>query len=180
MTRNSISKHSNLLSIVLSIITLQLWLFFPDRALADFALSESTIAQTPPETSIPFSTLDRGSYAGIDEPFAQTIGDAASWEIFWNQLQGNLVPIPSVPDVDFTEKEILAVGMGQRNSGGYYIEVESVAIEAGTVEVSFRETTNSCGIATMALTQPYHLVVIDRLDFPVRFIRETEEIECSR
>ena len=188
MTQNpiKIAKHGVFLVFILGVVTLPPWQFplwqrSPDRALAstETAIPEK-FAQTPVSSPISFETLDRGNYAGISQPFARTIEDGESWELFWNELYGNQIPIPLVREIDFSQKAIVAVGLGERNSGGYGIEIESVAIEEGTLAIHYRETTNTCGVVTMAFTQPYHLAIVDRVDLPVRFFRNTEEIGCDR
>ncbi|MBE9041252.1 protease complex subunit PrcB family protein [Oscillatoriales cyanobacterium LEGE 11467] len=162
--------------VISSIAALQLWQLFPDRALSAPA---TTIAQNIVQNQMPFETLERGSYSGISEPFARVISARDSWNAFWRELHGNQIPIPPIPEIDFTQKTIVAVGMGERNSGGYGIEIESAQIEAGTLAIYYRETTHTCGMVTMAFTQPYHLAIVDLVDLPIQFFREREEIGCD-
>lgn len=177
----TIAKHGVVLVLILGVVTLPPWQLSSDRAFAstEIAIPEN-FTQTPMSSPISFETLDRGNYAGISQPFARTIEDEESWEVFWNELYGHQIPIPPVREIDFSQKAIVAVGLGERNSGGYGIEIESVAIEEGTLAIHYRETTNTCGVVTMAFTQPYHLAIVDRVDLPVRFFRNTEDIVCDR
>lgn len=142
-------------------------------------VSAPDIAQQPsdPGVVVPFETLDRGNYSGIDRAFERVINDNLPWRSFWRQLNANTDPMPDPPEVDFTDKTLIAVGLGDRPSGAYSVEIDTIRLVNGTVVVHYTER-RSCGIATAAITQPYHLVLVDRTTAPVEFRRSVEAPPC--
>lgn len=98
--------------------------------------------------------------------------DAAAWQAVWADMMGNVVPVPEAPKVDFARHQVVAAFMGQRNTGGYSIKITRV--EAGErIVVHVKESSPPPdAMVTMALTAPYHTVVIPRSDKPVEFVSE--------
>ncbi|PPT07513.1 hypothetical protein CKA32_004597 [Geitlerinema sp. FC II] len=132
---------------------------------------------TDPGVVVPFETLARGSYSGINQPFERVVNDNLAWRSFWRQLNANIDPTPDLPEVDLTDKTVIAVGLGDRASGAYSVEIDTVRLVNGTVVVHYTER-RSCGVATAAITQPYHLVLLDRTTAPVEFRRSVEAPVC--
>ncbi len=117
-------------------------------------------ADTPRE--LPFIREFRGSQALLDAPAANLVArNQREWERIWRYSAGTRMPRPEVPEIDFNAHMIIAVFMGQRSSGGYAVTIDSVTEKENHVEV--RYTTRSPGpgdMVTMALTSPYHIVVV--------------------
>lgn len=63
------------------------------------------------------------------------------------------------PKIDFSEKTVIALFMGQKNSGGYSIGIESISSDKDDVIVSIKRKSPE-GMATMALSQPYCIASI--------------------
>src|SRR5919205_627256 len=68
----------------------------------------------------------RGAYGGVSERSQRVVRTQAEWERLWAQLRGNEVPAPPAPKVDWSREMVLAVFMGERNSGGHSVSVRSV------------------------------------------------------
>ena len=71
--------------------------------------------------------------------------------------------ISDVPAIDFTTNNVVALFMGQKNTGGYSISVGKVILEGetNTATVQIVETTPQ-DMATMALTEPYCIAKISK------------------
>lgn len=111
-----------------------------------------------------FSTMQRGTYSGVSEQMAILISDAEGWNRHWRTHASMQVPIPATPPVDFSQKSILAIYMGEKQSGGYGLEVLDVQEENGTLTVRIRQIAPDPGdMVTMALTQPYQIVQIPKV-----------------
>jgi hypothetical protein len=111
-----------------------------------------------------------GEYGGIEEAARRAVRDAQAWAKLWAELQKIVEPVPALPEVDFERQMVLAVFLGQRSSGGHSVRIESVKRDGDelAVSVSVRSPPPG-GMVTMALTQPYDIVVVERFDGPVRF-----------
>lgn len=83
------------------------------------------------------------------------------------------------PEVDFDQEMVLAVFMGERRTGGYRVEVNDVARDGETLRVSVRMSAPgpNC-MTTQALTQPYQIVRLPRVEGPVEFDVEQVEVDC--
>lgn len=130
-------------------------------------------------TIVPFATIDKGEYSGIEFPLNKVYRTATEFANFWTQHRSKLLstsssnnPADTIPNVDFSKEMVIAVCMGMRNSGGFHIEITSVDrgdinvdnVDENTLAVNFVTSAPSSSMATtMALTQPYHII---RLDVP--------------
>ena len=133
-----------------------------------------------PSNTITFNTLEKSWNSGIAEPFETRIRDQAAWEQFWMNLHSIDIPTPSLPEIDFTENMVIGVGLGNKPSGGYSVEIKDIIIKDDKLVINAVEQQpgQNCG-TTMAITQPYHLVTVEQSDLPVQFNRQTEIVNCE-
>jgi len=74
-------------------------------------------------------------------------------------------------DIDFNQEMVIAVFQGQQSTGGYEIEIEKVVRTKENLKVYISETVpDPSDIVTQALTSPYHLIKLPKLDLKVEFI----------
>jgi hypothetical protein len=66
-----------------------------------------------------------------------------------------------VPTIDFEASNVVALFMGQKNTGGYSISLSGVTLSEETAIVQII-TTAPQDIATMALTEPYCIATISK------------------
>ncbi|MCP4191680.1 MAG: protease complex subunit PrcB family protein [Planctomycetaceae bacterium] len=113
----------------------------------------------------------RGYYSGVTKPGEQVIDNLKAWQKVWNEVHKTVNPQPKLPPVDFTKQIVLAVFMGQQNTGGYQIEITGVKQTDKAVVVSVRTTSPPPdSFTTQALTQPYDLLVVKNPTKPVKFV----------
>ena len=126
-----------------------------------------------PGTPVTFSTVDLGTSSGIRDPTRVVVRTAREWLVVWArhaQPVGAVVP----PPVDFSREMVVGVFMGQRETGGYQIEIIGVERTASVLRVLYVTREPEAGaILTQALTQPFHLVRLARDDAFVSFVRES-------
>jgi len=117
-----------------------------------------------------FETIEHGYYSGIKESGSQVFRSSSKFEVFWNRHVMGISPKPSLPNVDFTNSMIVNVMRGEKNSGGYGIEIKSI-VETDSEIVVLSETTDPCSYCavTQVLTQPFHVVETQASVKPVRF-----------
>jgi len=133
------------------------------------------------QSSVNLETIDQGAYGNTEEASLLAIRDQDTFESFWNSLHGGNV---EVPDVDFSEKMVLATVLGERPTGGYEAEITGVTRGSDPPEVSVSLTETEPGpncIVTQAITVPYHIVKVDQVS-PDRLVfgeREKETRACN-
>ena len=80
------------------------------------------------------------------------------------------LPRPELPKIDFEKEMVVAIFMGERSSGGYEIEIINIIKTEKQIVIEVEEEEPPPeSLRTMALTQPYHIVVIKRYTRPVVF-----------
>lgn len=84
-------------------------------------------------------------------------------------------------DVDLSETMVLGAFMGQRNTGGYTIEVVKAKETPSAVHLKVRLTSPGpgCGVTT-AITSPYEVVALPSLDKALEIHERTEVRRCGQ
>lgn len=112
----------------------------------------------------------KGYNCGYTEPSKLVIKTEEQWREVWGKVHRLQLPMPGLPKIDFEKEMVIAVFMGEQKSGGYEIEITSVTEteEEIVVEVVERKPPPE-SLRTMVLTQPFHIVVVEKSPLPVRF-----------
>lgn len=122
-------------------------------------------AAEPEGTKLYFQTIEQRAMSGIDNKEEHIVSDDKQWATLWAKVHSNQSPVPNMQAVNFNKEQVLAVFMGQKNSGGYGIEIKRVIDTGKKIVVVVEEITPPEGaIVTMALTQPFHIVKIENPD----------------
>lgn len=88
-------------------------------------------------------------------------GSSQSFRETWNIMNGNFVPIPPAPNVEFSRSKVVTVFLGQRSTGGYSIVLANAKLEGSTLVVSANVRQPSAGaITTQVITSPFSSVVV--------------------
>ncbi len=116
-------------------------------------------------------TIEKGIYCGITEKRNYVIKNEDEWKNLWvNIHSGVLIEPPPQTQIDFSNYSVIAVFMGEKNTGGYSIEIDKIYHEGDKIVVYINESTPAPDMmVTQALTQPYHIVKVERIDKEVIF-----------
>lgn len=119
------------------------------------ACSSAKATEGPVESRI----VGRGSLGAnrSAERQAMLASDAASYEAQWARLVGK----GELPVVDFESESVVFLFAGERNTGGYSIEVTGTSVEAEELVVS--AVVRGPGprtIVTQVITYPYAVVAV--------------------
>ena len=119
-----------------------------------------------------FSTVELGVSSGIREPSQIVVRASRDWLLVWAR-HARAVGAVAAPPVDFSREMVVGVFMGERETGGYQIEVIEVERTASGLRVHYRTRSPEPGaLLTQALTQPFHLIRLARDESPLTFARE--------
>lgn len=135
-------------------------------------LSNETPAGGEP---IPITRLRAEPYSfaynsGLADSARLAVRSQAEWQQAWSALWRNASPVPPPPSMDFGREVVVVAALGQRNSGGYGIYVDSAYQRAGHVEVVVRKVSPGAGcVTTAALTEPVDVAVIPVTGQPLQF-----------
>jgi hypothetical protein len=98
---------------------------------------------------------------GSDSSLVRLDRNEQSFKQTWNIMNGNFVPVPSAPNVDFSRNKVLTVFLGQRPTGGYSIVLASAKLEGQTLVVSANVRQPGAGtVTTQVITSPFSSVLI--------------------
>lgn len=104
-----------------------------------------------------FEVLNESEYQGKEAPAFEIITDEASLKALYQ-----LVNIEDVPKVDFTKQQVVAVFMGQRNTGGHAIKISNVTEKDNKIYVNVEKISPQSGQGvTMAITNPYSIARVN-------------------
>ncbi|MFP9098512.1 protease complex subunit PrcB family protein [Flavobacterium sp. RHBU_24] len=105
-----------------------------------------------------FSILKQSEHGGKETAGFEKVTDASSFKQLCTALN-----IENIPEADFSKSDVVAVYMGQRNTGGYSITIESMRVDGDTTYLKKKETKpEPGGMVSMALTAPYVIVAIPK------------------
>jgi hypothetical protein len=123
---------------------------------------------------IEFQTIVKGYYSGHTSSAYYVIDNQENWTNVWNEYQRIFTPQYPPPEVNFSESLVIAVFMGEQTSGGFEIAIKSIHPRNNLLVVNVDKTHPGphC-IVTLALTQPYHIIKLDKIDKQIVF--ETTE-----
>ncbi|MEN3046416.1 MAG: protease complex subunit PrcB family protein [Candidatus Hydrothermales bacterium] len=128
---------------------------------------------------VEFKNLQKGFYSGIREKKTVVIKDKEEFLNLWKELTSIFLPPSDPPDIDFNKHVLICVFMGEKPTGGYEVEIKSIIEKKDEVSVYVREISpgKNC-IVTMALTQPYHIVILKKTQKEFKFYFEVEIRDC--
>jgi hypothetical protein len=124
--------------------------------------------------TVSFSTLAKGLASGVDEPAQVVVRSQTEWAALWSRHMRTQTAPPQPPPVDFSRDMVVALFMGTRPTGGYAIAITQVERTAAGLSIRYRTARpDPSAMQTQALTQPFHLIALPRVDDPVTFVDET-------
>lgn len=110
-----------------------------------------------------FSVIHKSDIGGSDKPGHLLIQDNEAYIQFIESLKLDESQYANFLKVDFKKKDVLVLYQGQKTSGGYSIDVESVVNDNSTIVVKKKEIQPKAGeITTTVITSPYCIALIPK------------------
>ncbi|MES2887564.1 MAG: hypothetical protein V4739_06070 [Pseudomonadota bacterium] len=148
---------------------------FLSRLVWQFALVASLVGLTAcgggDDDQVNYQTIAQGQSA-ITSSRTVVVRDNTTWANLWAEHAPGVL----VPGVNFSEKTVLAASGGSAGSGCSNLAITSIVREAQALQVRYtissppQATGTTCG-STIAASTLVHIVMIDRTELPVNFIR---------
>lgn len=116
---------------------------------------------------------DSGSFAGnsgYETPATVVIGDAGAWAAAWGRIHEGQQPLPPLPSVDFSNRMVVLVAIGQQPNGGHSVRLTGAAPAGDTLLIRAEHRSPGAGcFTTQALVEPVDIATIARTSAPIRF-----------
>ncbi len=118
---------------------------------------------TPPNSG-KYTSVGTGGNASYSSNEASVVLSKAfgSFSNAWRKANGNQVPIPSTPSINFSRFNTVTFFLGQKPTGGYGVEVRSTRVENNRLIVEVATSKPREGlINTQALTSPWFSIQVE-------------------
>lgn len=118
-----------------------------------------------------FETVEwQDFYSGLDEKENIVIKDRESWNELWGRAHAGNDAGLVMPEIDFNSQMIVAVAMGEKQTGGYRTQITKITDKKDSVKIYVAETSpgEKCFTAE-AVSRPYHIVKMEKSDKKVEF-----------
>lgn len=136
-------------------------------------------SKTLKKEEIVFNTISKGVLFGngiegiLEEKF--TITNEKQWQVFLNKINSvnNVSSSFSEININFSNHNIICVFDTIRNTGGYAIEIERVFVEKKNLNIVYnKKEPGPMEMVTTIITQPYHIVKIEKRGEDHKFINK--------
>lgn len=119
-----------------------------------------------------FTSVEQGSNSHLTTATTQSCRTHDELNSLWQSHHGNADPVLSALDTnDFDSNMVVFVSLGDKPTGGYGIEVESVTEDESEIVLTCLTSNPSpFDMLTMAITQPYEILTVPKSDKPVRSV----------
>jgi len=120
--------------------------------------------------TIPFTEISRGSNSNHKETSFLSIDNSEKLADIFKIINSTKSPGIKIPHIDFENESLLTLFMGEKNTGGYKIEIDRIYSNENTTSVFYKEITPS-GMVTQIMTQPFYMAKINKVDQPIVFVK---------
>ena len=108
-----------------------------------------------------FTTIGKGAFSGIKACFQRVITSPVEWDDFWQQHKSNVDSPPPIPEVDFTQNQVVAVFAGEKPKGNFSVEIISVEVTDKQIDITVKYDQPVLNAVVPPVdTQPYHIIKI--------------------
>lgn len=113
-----------------------------------------------------FEQLVQSSIGGYVHPQIKVIKEQKELEETFNYVNKSRKPGFPIPDkINFSRETIVAIFMGQKNTGGYSVSVAKVEEQENKIKIFVtEESPGKNDMVTMAITQPFCIVKVNNAD----------------
>lgn len=113
--------------------------------------------------------LEKESVGGYENSKYLVVKDQEMLEVIYGKVNIIRKPGLTIPKIDWENEMVIALFMGQKNSGGYSITLHQASLlDNGKIEYLIKETKPQ-GMVTTMITQPFYFCKVQRTNKEVLF-----------
>ena len=122
---------------------------------------------------IAFELLAQDFYGGMTESKFMVIKNEKTLDTIYNLINEGKTPVLKMPVINFEQETVLALFLGEKNSGGYSIDVEQIMNVNDKVNVAYKITSPKAGeMVISVMTQPYCIIKIPKTLKEIVFLQQ--------
>lgn len=131
-------------------------------------------------SEVPFSVLSEGNNGGFEQDTLLLIRSSEEMQAGWKKLFSNFVEQPDMPSVHFANQMVVILSMGEKNNGGYSIEVSKVVEKELQLAVfaNYISPGQNCIVAEV-ISYPFVVISIPKKDKLVAISKNNVIAECK-
>lgn len=124
-------------------------------------------------------TLAQQTYSGYTSRERQVVRSASEWPSIWSKMHAGQSPEPAPVTPDFNNEDAVIAAMGEKNSGGYSITIDSVTRhERGSIVFVTEKSPSPACITPAVITHPVHAVRAPRSAGPYQWRERSLTVDC--
>jgi hypothetical protein len=119
------------------------------------------------------------TFSGYEQATTLVVRDRDAWQLVWNQAHRNILPMPLLPQIDFSQEMIVVAALGPRPSSGYDVVFTQASEVNGviTVDAEARSPGATCATLTV-ITSPLDLARLPARSGTVLFHITSSTVLC--
>lgn len=130
---------------------------------------------------IVFSEIQTGKNSNYSEFTTKEILNIKELSDVWVNLFAKYDRKPPIPLIDFENKMLIALALGERNSGGYSIQVNSILETKNNININVSENKpGSTCMTSSVMVYPFQLIEIPRTAKRITFTKTVNINECDK
>ena len=134
------------------------------------------------ERKAEFETIAKSFACGHADKMNYVVTTKEEWEKLWDAAVSNTFPRPPAPEIDFTQRSIIAVFQGNQPSSGYDISITKLVKTSRKLKVHVKEVSPDLPCKVLLLiTQPFQIIETEKIADPakVKFIVKQKITHCE-
>lgn len=138
--------------------------------LSSCGVGQKTSSNQLLQETIAFKTLHEDFFGGYTDSKFIVITDKKSLTQVYNLINKGKFPEIKTPEINFDKEMVVALFLGEKNSGGYAISVEKIFNTSNKTYVVYKETSPKPGeMVTTVMTQPFTIAKIPKTSKEIVF-----------
>jgi hypothetical protein len=110
---------------------------------------------TEPLTLRALNSGSNSAYTGSNPLLRWDTSDSSFFNT-WKIINGNQIPLPNAPNLEFNRSSAISFFMGQRPTGGYGVAISNARIDRGVLTIRLNLSEPAPGrLVTQAITSPF-------------------------
>lgn len=129
------------------------------------------LAQTEPlDQSIYFETIEKGTHSNFDSELNIVLNNQNELNSIYDTINSTITPKKEIPQIDFSEYQVVFSSMGEKSTGGHSIDIDSIMNTHEDLVVYLKYNSPKPGdMVITILTSPYVIYTFRKQPKPIRF-----------